>query len=138
MRMLTHTAVAATIAFAAAALAPAAPATAQTYGGVTLSFGSNGHRWYPRYNDYYDDTDGVTQSVCSGERAEQLENRLRHEVDEDEIDDDDADRIHNAIDRLEVKQRHECDEGDRRAIRDIAYRYDRIGQWIEREAHQGW
>lgn len=126
----------------AAAIAPAmvlaTPASAQTYGGVTLTFGSNDSRWYPRDDRYHDYDDGVTRLVCSGRRADQLEQRLRHEVAEDEIDDDDADRIHFAIDRLEDQQRHECQEGDRRAIRGLAARYDRIDQWIAREAHRGW
>ncbi len=94
---------------------------------------------YPRYyRDYDDDDDGLARFICSGRRAHALEDRLRHEVDEDEIDDDDADRIHEVIDRLEDRQRHECAEGDRRAIYDIAGRYDRIGQWIDREAHGPW
>lgn len=90
---------------------------------------------YPRHYRDNDDDDGLARAICSGARARELEDRLRHEVDEEEIDYDDADRIHGAIDRLEDKQRHECAEGDRRAIYDIAGRYDRIAQWIDSEAH---
>ncbi|WP_296616046.1 histidine kinase [Sphingomonas sp.] len=93
---------------------------------------------YPGYQRGYDDEDGLARFICSGQRAHMLEDRLRHEVAEDEIDGDDADRIHAAIDRLEDRQRHECREGDRRAIGDIAYRYDRIARWIDGEAHRGW
>jgi hypothetical protein len=77
--------------------------------------------------------------ICSGQRAHVLEERLRHEVDEDEIDDDTADRMHEAIDRLENRQRQECAEGDWRSVREIGGRYDRIGQWMDAAAHgQGW
>lgn len=94
---------------------------------------------YPRYyRDHDDNDDGLARVICSGQRAHMLEDRLRHEVAEDEIDDDDADRIHGAIDRLEDRQRHECREGDRRAIGDIADRYDRIARWIDSEAHRSW
>lgn len=79
--------------------------------------------------------DRVMRSVCSGERAYRLEDRLRHEEGEDEIDPRTARRIHRAIDRLEDRQRHECAEGDWRSVRDIAIRYDQIGQWIDGEAH---
>ena len=93
---------------------------------------------YPRYYRDDDDDDRLAQFICSGQRAHGLEDRLRHEVDEDEIDPGEADRIHGAIDNLEDRQRHECAEGDRRAIYGIASRYDRIGQWIDSEAHGRW
>lgn len=79
--------------------------------------------------------DAMMRSVCSGERAYRLEDRLRHEENEDEIDPRTASRIHGAIDRLEDRQRRECAEGDWRSVRDISYRYDQIGQWIDGEAH---
>lgn len=79
--------------------------------------------------------DRMMRSVCSGERAYRLEDRLRHEEAEDEIDPRTAGRIHAAIDRLEDRQRHECAEGDWRSVRDISFRYDQIGQWIDGEAH---
>ncbi|MGJ3647875.1 histidine kinase [Sphingomonas sp. GlSt437] len=107
----------------------AGSANAQSFG---IYIGNDGgYNW--QYHDY--DDDGVVRSVCSGARAHALEARLRHEVDENEIDDDDAARIHNVIDRLEGRQRHECAEGDRRSIYEIAQRYNGIGQWIDREAH---
>lgn len=93
---------------------------------------------YPRHYRDDDDDDRLAQFICSGQRAHGLEDRLRHEVDEDEIDPDEADRIHGAIDSLEDRQRHECAEGDRRSIYEIAARYDRIGQWIDNEAHGRW
>ncbi|MGZ2876751.1 hypothetical protein AAEQ99_28875, partial [Pseudomonas aeruginosa] len=82
--------------------------------------------------------DGTFRAVCSGARAHWLEERLRHEVDEQEIGRFDAVRIHRAIDALEDRQRHECAEGDRRSVYDIAQRYNGIGQWIDREAHGGY
>ena len=90
------------------------------------------------YDDRDDDGDRDASYICSGERAERLEQRLRHERDEGEIDRDTARRIHATIDRLEDRQRHECDEGDMRAIAGISDRYDRIEQWIGSEAHGGW
>jgi len=116
-----------------ASLIAAGPAAAQSWG-VYVGTGEG----YPRYDRGYDDDDRLARVICSGQRAHMLEDRLRHEIDEDEIDDDDADRIHTAIDHLEDWQRHECREGDRRAIAAIASRYDRIGQWIDNEAHRGW
>lgn len=110
----------------------ASSANAQSFG---LYIGNDrGYDWH--YRDY--DADGVVRSVCSGARAHGLEARLRHEIDEGEIDGDDAGRIHDVIDRLEDRQRHECAEGDRRSIYDIAQRYNGIGQWIDREAHGGY
>lgn len=79
--------------------------------------------------------DGDVQAVCSGQRGYALEGRLRHEQREGEIDPYAADRIHQAIDRLEDQQRHECAEGDWRSIARIGSRYDRIEQWIETAAH---
>ncbi|GAA0318120.1 hypothetical protein GCM10009087_30670 [Sphingomonas oligophenolica] len=116
-----------------ASLIASGSANAQSWG---VYIGTGGG--YPLYNRYYDDDDRLARVICSGQRAHLLEDRLRHEVAEDEIDDDDADRIHNAIDRLEDRQRHECAEGDRRAIGDIAIRYDRIARWIDSEAHRDW
>jgi hypothetical protein len=90
---------------------------------------------YGQTRHYWGDDDRLVRSVCSGQRANSLEDRLRHEEEEDEIDPDVARRIHWEIDRLEGKQRHECEEGDWRAIREISYRFNRIGQWIDAEAH---
>ncbi|WP_353227446.1 histidine kinase [Novosphingobium sp.] len=73
-------------------------------------------------------------AVCSGRRAQALEWRLRREVDEGDIDYGTARDIHRSIDRLEDKQRHECDEGDWRAINRIAGRYDDIDGWISTAA----
>ncbi|HZU64356.1 MAG TPA: histidine kinase [Novosphingobium sp.] len=78
--------------------------------------------------------------VCSGRRAHMLEARLGHEVEEGDIDPDTAGRMHDAIDGLEGRQRRECAEGDVRSVREIGWRYDRIGQWMEAAAHghEGW
>lgn len=122
-----------TVVFLGASLVASGSANAQSWG---IYVGTGGG--YPGYQRGYDDGDGLARFICSGQRAHMLEDGLRHEVAEDEIDGDDADRIHTAIDRLEDRQRHECREGDRRAIGDIAYRYDRIARWIDGEAHRGW
>ena len=116
------------------ALAFSGAAQAQSWGAYV---GNGGGRDYdgPRYGY---GGDGQVQAVCSGARAHQLEDRLRHEVDEDEIDNWQADRIHNQIDRLEDRQRHECAEGDWRSIQSIAARYDQLDRWIESQAHGRW
>jgi hypothetical protein len=112
-------------------LSVATPAAAQYY---PQSYGYNGYG----YGGY--GMDGRVQAVCSGQRGYALESRLRHEEREGEIDPYAADRIHQAIDRLEDQQRHECAEGDWRSIARIGSRYDRLGQWIETAAHgyQSW
>lgn len=124
------------LAVAAGALVSANSAQAQGWG---VWFGSR-----PAYGGYVrpTDNDWWARSVCSGQRGKMLEGRLRHEVDEEEIDPDTADRMHEAIDQLEDKARHECEEGDHRAIMGISQRFDRIQQWMENEAHgderRGW
>jgi len=84
---------------------------------------------------YWGGGGGASRWVCSGERARGLEARLRHEQRDGDIDPDTADCIHDAIGRLEDRSRNECDEGDRRAIWDIAQRFDRIERWIQNAAH---
>jgi len=115
------------VALAAAALATAPGAQAQGWGvwvgsGQQYGYGDGGGGW-------------AVRAVCSGERARGLEGRLNHEEREGEIDPGTADRIHEAIDRLEDRSRNECAEGDRRAIWNIAQRFDRIQGWMENEAH---
>ena len=121
------------LAAAGTSLIVASPATAQyypqPYGNYQQSYG------YGRYGDGDYGMDGRVQAVCSGQRAYSLENRLRHEEQEGEIDPYAASRIHQAIDRLEDQQRNECAERDWRSIAAIGNRYDRIGQWIETSAH---
>lgn len=114
------------LAAAGATLAVATPAAAQYY---PQAFGYNGYG----YGGYR--MEGGVRAVCSGQRAYALENRLRHELREGEMDPYAAARIHQAIDRLEDQQRHECAEGDWRSIARIGSRYDRIDQWIETAAH---
>lgn len=116
---------------AVGALASASAAQAQTW---SFQFGSRpAYGYAPR-----GEGERIMRSVCSGDRARGLEGRLRHEQAEGEIDEDTADRMHEAIDRLEDRSRDECDEGDRRAIWGISQRFDRIQAWMDREAHGGW
>jgi len=119
-----------TLVAAGTLLAMGTAAQAQSWG-VYIGQGPG----YDRYRGGWRDDDRMIRSVCSGQRADKLERRLMHELDEGEIAPRQARRIHDAIDRLEDRQRHECDEGDWRSVRDIAYRYDQVGQWIENEAH---
>lgn len=114
---------------AGAALAIATPAGAQYY---PQPYGYNGYG----YGGY--GMEGSVQAICSGQRARGLESRLGHEMREGELDPYTAGRIHQAIDRLEDQQRHECAEGDWRSIARIGNRYDRIGEWIETSAHGYW
>lgn len=113
-----------------AALATASGAQAQGWG---VWAGSQ-----PGYG-YRSGGDWTMRAVCSGERARGLEARLRHEQRKGEIDPGTADRIHDAIDRLEDRSRNECDEGDRRSIWNIAQRFDRIQGWMDNAARgDGW
>lgn len=114
------------VAAAGTTLAVATPAAAQYY---PQPYGYNGYG----YGGY--GTESGVQAVCSGQRGYALESRLRNEEREGEIDPYAAGRIHQAIDRLEDQQRHECAEGDWRSIARVGSRYDRIGQWIETAAH---
>lgn len=92
--------------------------------------------WEARWDD---DGERQMQFICSGQRSHMLEDRLRHEVAEGAIDPGTANRIHAAIDAQEDRQRHECAEGDWRSVQHIARGYDRINQWIDRDAyHGGW
>jgi len=104
------------------------------------AYDNSGYGYQRGYGGGYDDRDDdrIAAAICSGQRAHGLEARLRHERDEGEIDGDTARRIHAMIDRLQDKQRHECAEGDDRAIAAISDRYDRIERWIGAEAHGGW
>lgn len=107
-----------------AGLLVSAPATPQDWS----PYGGDNHD-----HDYRgdDDEDELAQTICSGDRAQELEERLRHQEDEEEMDGREVDRIHRAIDRLEDRQHRECATGDLRAIDEIAFRYDRIARWID-------
>lgn len=119
-----------TIILAAGALASAGAAQAQGWGG--WRDGQSGY-------GYNGGGEWAMRSVCSGERARHMEGRLRHETGDGDIDPRTADRIHDAIDRLEDRSRNECAEGDRRSIWEISQRFDRIQSWIENAAHdRGW
>jgi hypothetical protein len=124
------------VAAVGATLALATPVAAQYY---PQPNGYNGYGYggygYNGYGDGGYGMQGRVQALCSGQRGYALESRLRHEESEGEIDPYAAARIHQAIDRLEYQQRHECEEGDWRSIARIGSRYDRIGQWIETAAH---
>lgn len=113
-----------------AGLMMAGSAQAQSWG---VYIGNSAPPYAAGWQD--DGTERMMRFICSGQRAQGLENRLDHEVDEGDIDPGTANRIHAAIDGLEGRQRHECAEGDVRSVREIGWRYDRIGQWMESAAH---
>ncbi len=117
------------------ALVAGAPAQAQNWGGY-----DGGHRggWNhdgPRrgYGDNW-----RIRAVCSGARADRLEDRLRREVRHGDIDRWQARRINDQIDRLEDRQRRPCAARDWGAIQWIAERYDRLDRWIDRESRDRW
>jgi hypothetical protein len=108
-------------------LAGATAANAQRwgpYGTPSSSYGASGY--------------GSADGVCSGRRAHMLEGWVDRKVEDGRMDPDRADRIHSAIDRLEDKARHECREGDWRAIGNISERYEQIGYWIRSAGDDGW
>jgi hypothetical protein len=63
-----------------------------------------------------------------------LELRLRHEADEGDIDPGTADRIRTANARLEDRHQHECEAGDWPSVYRIASRYNAIERWLETPA----
>lgn len=104
--------------------------------GTTVAFATPAAaQYYPRPYGYGYGMEGGVQNICSGQRAYALENRLRHEQSEGDMDPYTAARIHQSIDRLEDQQRHECAEGDWRSLSRIGSRYERIERWIETAAH---
>ena len=80
------------------------------------------------FNDY------VVDTTCSGQRGFTLEHHLRFQMNRGLIDGWTGQRIQNAINRLQWRERHECREGDYRAAGRIGREYMRIGQWIEKSA----
>ena len=116
----------------------ASPAAAQTSWGASVTIGNPQPAAYYGYRGGYRGGDRMRDYVCSGARAHDLEDRLRHEVREGDIDRYQARRIHGAIDRTEDDQRFACSRrgypGD---VRDLAARYDRIEGWIENAEHSG-
>lgn len=104
-------------------------------GGWTPEGGRYGHdgRWGGNWGG-----DWRIRAVCSGARADRLEDRLRREVREGDIGRWQARRISDQIDRLEDRQRHECAQRDWGSIRAIAGRYDGIDRWIDREVRDRW
>lgn len=76
----------------------------------------------------------LCSAMCSGARADRLEDRLRRKVRQGEIGRWQARRINDQIDRLEDRQRRECADRDWGAIQSIAERYDRLDRWIDRKS----
>lgn len=111
--------------------------------GLLAASAASAQRWDPYYGDR---SDGYSSGgfgygggdVCSGRRAHMLERWLDRKVETGSIDDRRADRIHSAIDATEDRARHECREGDWRAVANISNRYDRIAGWIRAEGNDGW
>jgi hypothetical protein len=105
----------------------------QPYGGNGQGYGYN--NGYDRGGDYWR-ARRKADFVCSGQRAHALEARLAQEVNQGDIDPRRADRIHDAIDRLEDQQRYQCGSGDWRAVNALTSRFDHIEGWINAEARQ--
>jgi hypothetical protein len=110
--------------------------------GLLTASAASAQRWDPGYwgraDSYSSSGLGYAGDVCSGRRAHRLERWLNNKVEAGGMDDRRADRIHSAIDETEDRARHECREGDWRAIADISNRYDRIAGWIRAETYDRW
>ena len=110
--------------------------------GLLAASAASAQRWDPYYggrSDIYSPGGfGYGGDVCSGQRAHRLERWLENKVRSGGIDDRRADRIHSAIDANEDRARHECREGDWRAVAEISNRYDRIAGWISAESGDRW
>jgi hypothetical protein len=110
--------------------------------GLLAASSASAQRWDPGSwggaDSYSPGGFGYAGDICSGRRARMLERWLDRKVETGSIDDRRADRIHSAIDRTEDHARHECREGDWRAIADISNRYDRIAGSIRSEGYDRW
>lgn len=85
----------------------------------------------------------LADTTCSGHRAYWAQSRLQVSLERGQIDRWTAQRIQTAIDRVQYREAHECREGDYRAVQSIGREYNRIGDWIAREAasyrgNSGW
>lgn len=123
-------------------------------GAMTISGCANAHDWHgPGYGYAHPHGSGwngagpsgagfnhhVVETTCSGQRGFTLERNLRVQMDRGLIDGWTGQRIQNAINRLQWRERHECREGDYRAASRIGREYMRIDQWIDKTAaHNAW
>jgi hypothetical protein len=123
-------------------------------GAMTISGCANAHDWHGPGHGYAQPHGGgwngagpsragfnhhVVETTCSGQRGFTLERNLRVQMNRGLIDGWTGQRIQNAINRLQWRERHECREGDYRAASRIGREYTRIGQWIDKSAaHTAW
>ena len=92
------------------------------------NYGQN-HNWpNTNYRGGYEDSQ--VQAVCSGDRAHQLQDRLKYARRAYQISSWQADQINDRINQLKRSQKSECREGDLSAIRAIAGNYNQIEGWI--------
>ena len=96
-------------------------------GAYQNGYGYNGGR-SNGYRGGYED--GQVQAVCSGDRAHQLQDRLKYARRAYQISSWQADQINDRINQLKRSQKSECREGDLSAIRAIAGSYNQIEGWI--------
>jgi len=110
--------------------------------GLLAASAASAQRWDPYYGDRADiySSGGFSYGgdVCSGRRAHGLERWLDRKVETGDIDYGRADRLHSAIDATEDRARHECREGDLRAVANISRQYDRIAGWIGASGGNRW
>ena len=76
--------------------------------------------------EYHTDEAWKMRTVCTGERAHKLQERLQREVEERDIARLKADEIRAAIIQLTKRSRQACPKGDKPAIWDISQRFDQI------------
>ena len=119
------------------ALAGAGTANAQAWQGQRYGNGyGNGYGYDNTYRDPREQASinhYLVDSTCSGQRGLAMENRLRMEVNQRQIDGRTAQRIQTAIDDLQNQERRECSEHDFQSARDIGKDYIRIRAWIDQE-----
>ena len=102
-------------------------------GAMTMTGAANAHDWNERGNGWggYSQPYGggwdraarqkaefnryLVDTTCSGQRGYTLEHHLRFQMNRGLIDGWTGQRIQNAINRLQWRERHECREGDYRA-----------------------
>ena len=117
-----------------AAVGVVAPAHAQWNDGWQAR-GGYGDSWRYRDRDGYRDDDN---QFCSGARAHRLEDMIRHEFREGDIDRDTAAYLHESVDRTEDRQRDFCSNGlNYREAAFLDRRYDQIEQRLHAEEDRG-
>lgn len=115
-----------TIAAMATGLAAGAPAMAQDWRGNDRGYGyENSYR-----GDWRGDwrRDNRLASICSGQRADRIADKIRHEADEGDIGRRTASDLLDRVRNTSRDAREACRRNDWAMLRNVADRFERIDQ----------